>query len=302
MYDELLKNLKVPTRAVDVVMDTDTYNEIDDQFAVAYLLRSTEKLNTKALYAAPFTTGSVKSPKDGMQLSYDEIIKLQKLMKTNIPVFKGSECYLPDENTAVISDAAKDLANRAMNYTADNPLYVVAIGAITNVASALLINPEAAKRIVVIWLGGHARHFGHTKEYNMKQDYAAARAVMGSEAPFVQLPCFGVVSDFNISEPELRHWLLGKTPIADYVAKYTIDYAQKCTDKKAWSRVIWDVTAVAWLLNDNNKFMLSRTVNTVLPQYNGAYSNEELPKPMEYVYYINRDALMDDLIAKLLKE
>ena len=30
-------------------MDTDAYNEIDDQFAIAYLLVCEEKLNTKAM-------------------------------------------------------------------------------------------------------------------------------------------------------------------------------------------------------------------------------------------------------------
>ena len=34
-----LKNLEAPTRIVDAVLDTDAYNEIDDQFAIAYLLK-----------------------------------------------------------------------------------------------------------------------------------------------------------------------------------------------------------------------------------------------------------------------
>ena len=37
-----------------MVLDTDTYNEIDDQFARAYLLRSTEKRNVQVIYVAPF--------------------------------------------------------------------------------------------------------------------------------------------------------------------------------------------------------------------------------------------------------
>ena len=35
------------------------------------------------------------------------------------------------------------------------PLYVVAIGAVTNVISAILMAPEIMERIVVIWLGAH---------------------------------------------------------------------------------------------------------------------------------------------------
>lgn len=52
--EQRIKNLSVPTGDIDVVLDTDAYNEIDDQFAIAYLLISNEKLNTKAIYAAPF--------------------------------------------------------------------------------------------------------------------------------------------------------------------------------------------------------------------------------------------------------
>ena len=52
MMQNLLRGQK-PKGKVDVVIDTDTYNEIDDQFAVAYLIKSDEKLNLKAIYAAP---------------------------------------------------------------------------------------------------------------------------------------------------------------------------------------------------------------------------------------------------------
>ena len=51
--EQRIKNLSVPSDKIDVVLDTDAYNEIDDQFAIAYMLKSKEKLNTKAIYAAP---------------------------------------------------------------------------------------------------------------------------------------------------------------------------------------------------------------------------------------------------------
>ena len=39
---KLIKRLEKPAGKIDVVLDTDTYNEIDDQFALAYLIRSDE--------------------------------------------------------------------------------------------------------------------------------------------------------------------------------------------------------------------------------------------------------------------
>ncbi len=138
---QYLNNLNVPSTKADLVLDTDTFNEVDDQFAIAYLLASPEKLNLKALYAAPFHNHHSESPGDGMLKSYEEIHRLLELTgrRKFIPLtYKGSESYLPDENTPVPSPAAEDLVKRAKEYSAQNPLYVVAIGAITNVASALL--------------------------------------------------------------------------------------------------------------------------------------------------------------------
>ena len=300
--EQFIKNLEVPNHSVDVVLDTDAYNEIDDQFAIAYLLRSTEKMNTKAIYAAPFYNSKSAGPEDGMEKSYQEILKVLQLLGKQVDVFQGARNYLPDEKNFVDSPAARDLVSRAEQYSSENPLYVVAIGAITNIASALIMNPNIAEKIVVVWLGGHCLHYPDTKEFNMWQDVAAARVVMGSEVPFVQLPCMGVVSEFRISGPELRQWMCGKGKIADYLANNTISEVSLYVDSTIWTRVIWDVTAVAWLLNDDDRFMSSQVIKTKLPTYEGVYSEQSEAKMMRYVYQIDRDALMRDLIEKLTQE
>lgn len=61
-----------------------------------------------------------------------------------------------------------------MEYTPEKPLYVVAIGAITNVASALLMRPEIKDRMVLVWLGGNSLEWPDNKEFNLFQDVAAA--------------------------------------------------------------------------------------------------------------------------------
>ena len=297
--EQRIKNLSVPEGRVDVVLDTDAYNEIDDQFAISYLLKSKEKLNTKAIYAAPFFNGNSVSPADGMEKSYNEILKLTSLLGEKVDVFKGSERYLDNENTPVISSAAQDLAERVKNYSPQKPLYVVAIGAITNIASAILLNPEFAEKAVVIWLGGHALHYHNTREFNMYQDVAAARVVMQSGVPFVQLPCMGVVSQFTVSKQELEFWLKGKNDLADYLAENTIKTAESYAKGSAWTRVIWDVTAVAWLLNDSESFMESRIIPTPIPTYDNFYATDYNGYPMRYVYNIKRDNLMNDLFSKL---
>ena len=291
--------MDVPVGMIDVVLDTDAYNENDDQVAIAYMLRSKEKLNVKAIYAAPFSNARAATPAEGMEKSYDEILRLLDILGERVDVFRGSTSYLCDEATPVVSDAARDLAERARAYSPEHPLYVVAIGAITNVASAILLEPLVAENTVVVWLGGHGHHFHDTKEFNMMQDYAAARVVMGSGVPFVHLPCGGVVSAFTISGAELRHFMVGKTPIADYLATEYI----KATGSidRPWTRVVWDVTAVAWLLNDESRFMLSRVQPIRLPEYSGHYAEAGMGAGC-YVYFIQRNALMADMIRKLTRE
>ena len=299
--EQRMKNLSVPKGMIDVVLDTDAYNEVDDQFAISYMLKSKEKLNTKAIYAAPFFNGNSVSPKDGMEKSYNEIFKILSLAGEKFDVFRGSEKYLDDENTPVISSAAEDLVQRAKNYSPEKPLYVVAIGAITNIASAILLNPDIIENIVVVWLGGHGLHYHDTKEFNMYQDVAAARVVMQSGVPFVQLPCVGVVDKFAVSKQELELWLKGKNQLADYLATNTIAAAEAYAKGRAWTRVIWDVTAVGWLLNDSDRFMQSRVIPTPIPTYDNFYATDYNGHPMRYVYSINRDSLMNDLFEKLTK-
>ena len=298
--DQHIRNLSVPEGIIDVVLDTDAYNEIDDQFAIAYLLRSKEKLNPVAMYAAPFHNKNSTGPADGMEKSYQELKKILNFAREkDIPVFRGSLTYLPDEQTPVLSDAARDLAERANAYSPERPLYVVAIGAITNVASALLLNPAVKENTVVVWLGGHGLEHGNCREFNLFQDVAAARVVMGCGVPFVQLPCRGVVSAFAISKPELEFWFKGTTPLGEYLADNTISVADSYAKGRFWSRVIWDVTAVAWLLNDEDRFMLSRIVPTHLPSYANHYEINQNMHPMRYVYDIKRDSLWNDVIEKI---
>ena len=296
---DFLERLSSPKARIDAVIDTDAFNEVDDQFAISYLLRSDDRISTVALYAAPFSFPHIDA-KRGMEESFREINVLLDLLGLKKEVYRGSDRYLPDEKTPVVSDAARDLAERAMSYTVESPLYVIAIGAITNIASAILLNPEIVNRIVVVWLGGHAHHHCITDEYNMRQDVAAARVVMTSAVPFIQLPCVGVVSSFYISGDELRCRLLGKNALCDHLAKYVLD-AMREVDHTDWTRVLWDVTAVGWLLNDGDRFMLSRIEDTVLPDYTLHYEGSAIKKPMRYVYYIYRDALMNDMIDKLTK-
>lgn len=288
--------LQRPSGRVDVVIDTDAYNEIDDQFAISFALAAEDKLCVQALYAAPFFNRRVASPAQGMERSYQEIHTLLHLANRAVPVFRGLANYLQNEKEPVVSEAAEDLAVRAMGYTSERPLYVVAIGAITNVASALLMQPDIAERIVLVYLGGHRLDWHDNREFNICQDVAAARVAFASGVPLVMLPCCGVVDAFTTTEPEMRYWLSGKNKLCDYLVDATVAEANTYAAGRVWSRPIWDVTAVGWLLDEKKTFMLDRLIPTPIPQYDDHWS-ESASRPMcRYVYSIRRDALMGELL------
>ncbi|MDZ7336683.1 MAG: nucleoside hydrolase, partial [candidate division KSB1 bacterium] len=110
-----LERLQSPQGKIKIVIDSDTYNEIDDQFAIVYALLSSERLTVEAIYAAPFFNDRSVGPGDGMEKSYREILKI--LNKLNRPiqgvVFRGSDRYLTDWEHPIRSEAALDLVNRA---------------------------------------------------------------------------------------------------------------------------------------------------------------------------------------------
>ncbi len=301
---EMVKMLERPEGVIDMVLDTDAYNEIDDQFAIAYAIKSPDRVNLKALYAAPFHNGRSSGPRDGMEKSYDEILKIVSLAgreDLRSVTFRGSIEYLRDEKTPVESEAMRDLIERARGYSHEKPLYVAAIGAITNVASAVIAAPDIIDKIVIVWLGGHAHNWRNTREFNMFQDVAAARVIFGCGAAVVQLPCMGVVSSFYTTKPELEYWLMDKNPLADYLARNTIAEAESYASGRVWSRVIWDVTTIAWLVDRGENFTMSELKHSPIPEYDDRYAFDEGRHFMRYVSHINRDALMNDLFKRLTK-
>lgn len=296
-----IKRLRRPKGQIDVVLDTDTYNEVDDQYALAYLIGSSDQLNLKAIYAAPFDNHHSDGPEDGMERSYREIFRVLELLgrkeEYRASVFKGAVGFINDEYTPRMSEAAEHLISLSKNYTAEKPLYVVGIAACTNIASALMMDTTLKDRIFVVWLGGLGFDWHDNHSFNAKQDVAAARVLLGSGAPVVLLPGRGVVDHFSTTGPELDYWLKGKNKFCDYIIRRTRQEAELVGGDRCWSRPISDVTAVAWLLN--SEFMLDRLEPSPVMEYDHLYAVDKRRHFIRYVYSINRDLLMYDLFMKL---
>ncbi|MEK3886225.1 nucleoside hydrolase [Bacillus sp. FSL K6-3431] len=292
----LLKKLTTPTSKVRMVLDTDTFNEIDDQFAIVYALFSQEKLDVEALYAAPFYNNNSASPEDGMEKSYEEILRvLQRINNTsNNFVFKGSRKFLRNMNEPIPSEAALDLVERAMAAPDDEPLYVVAIGAITNIASAILMEPRIIEKIVVVWLGGHAFHWPDTKEFNLQQDVLSSQLILNCGVPLVLIPCMGVTSHLHTTLAEMQHFVKGKGAIGNFLAKRFEEYND---DHFAYSKVIWDISAIAYLVNSQS--VPSQLVHSPILTDQLTYSFDASRHFIRYAHHVDRDLIFRDFFKKL---
>ena len=279
-----------------VVLDTDTYNEIDDQFAVVHALLSGDRLDVEAIYAAPFHNNRSEGPADGMRKSFEEIGRLLDRMGVadRERVLPGAERYLSERDVAVDNPASRDLVERA--HQGDGPLYVAAIGAITNVASALLLDPRIVRKIVVVWLGGQPYHWPTAREFNLRQDVQAAQVLFDSGVPVVQIPCATVASHLLTTVSELNEYVRPQGAMGTYLADIFSDYGK---DGIARSKEVWDLSAIAWLLDES--WVPSAVVPSPILTDQVTYSADAARHPVRVCTSCQRDPIFGDLFQKLMR-
>ncbi|MBP1587415.1 MAG: nucleoside hydrolase [Clostridia bacterium] len=289
--DGLIDKLYAPG-VKKMILDTDTFNEEDDQFALSYALLSPDKVDLLSVNAAPFFNGNSTSPEDGMEKSYDEILRILGLVKpAKVPaVYKGSRQFMSSRNEPVESPACDNIINTVLG--SDETVYIVTIGAATNVASAILKCPEVAEKAVVIWLGGTAHHIPSAREFNLSGDIFASQVLFDSGVRFVQVPCEGVCTEFVTNLSEMEHFLAGKNDLAEYLLgkmRKVIGYGT--------GKVIWDVTAVACLVRPDALVMAQVPTPVLTGDHTYAFDNAR--HHQIYVRKIWRDLLYLDLFNKV---
>jgi hypothetical protein len=287
--------MNIPLRAV---LDTDTYNEVDDQFALAHLLMSPDRVRLDAVYAAPFFNHRSTSPEDGMERSFEEIHRVLDLVKAEVrpPVYRGSTRYLPGARVPVESEAVDNLIERALACTTDK-LYVVAIAAATNVASALLKEPKIADHIVVVWLGGDASYWPHTREFNLEQDPHAARILLDENVPLVHVPCYPVSSHLITTVAELEARLAPFSRLGAYLTDVVRDYAG---NPPGWSKQIWDIAASAWVINP--EWVKTQEEPSPLLGDDLTWKKANGRRAIRIATQLHRDAIFADFFAKAAKQ
>ncbi len=280
-------------KKINVILDTDTYNECDDQFALSYLLKNQDIFNIEAITVAPYSHKDYnESVIEGQEKSYNEILKICKWLNFNTKdrVFKGSKDYIVngynEENDAVNKIIEVGLKN--------DKTYIMAIGAITNVALAIKKEPKILEKIEVIWLGGHSLLQNNNLEFNFKQDISAVRIVFESKVKLTIIPCKNVASNLRTSIYELKHYLKDKSELCNYLIDRFYNDGYHGIRERG---VIWDISVVAYMINKN--WFTSKEIS--LPNINDDTSYEFTNNnyKITMVNYIDVDKVYNDLFNKL---
>ena len=210
-------------KKVRVIVHTDCKNEADDQYAVAHHLM-TPRFDVKGLVAGHFWKNPQQYGELGTaQASYDEIIKVMDLMglKDQYPVKLGAPRGLEVEKTPIDSEGARLIIEEAMKDD-KRPLYIACQGAVTDVASALLMKPEIADRMTVIWIGGGDYPKGGF-EFNLMMDIHAVNVIFSSKVPVWQVP-MSLYKVMAVSLAELQLKVRPCGEIGKYLFEQMVDF------------------------------------------------------------------------------
>ena len=142
---EWLERRKGP---LDLVVDSDTGNETDDQIAVAYALMNAERFRVHALVSAPFLHYRVLTAAEGEWCSHWEQRRiLSYFPKAETRLWHGSQHFLTDAGGRLspLPEGVEKLIDLSKGFSRDNPLFVVGIATLTNVAIALLADETLAE-------------------------------------------------------------------------------------------------------------------------------------------------------------
>ena len=290
---EFITNYK--KEKVNVILDTDTYNECDDQFALAYLLKNQDKFNIEAITVAPYSHSDRKETiEETTEKSYKEILKICNWLnfETKNKVFKGSIDYICNgynENNDAVNKII-EVANK------NEKTYILAIGAITNIALAIKKSPQIIDKIEVVWLGGHSFLNKENKEFNFRQDIQAVKEVFESKVKLTVIPCRNVASNLTTSIYELEHFLEGKSELCDYLCQRFHNDTYHGIEER---RVIWDISVISYMINKS--WFETEEVSCPIIKEDTSYELTENRHKVTFVNYLDVNKIYNDLFKKLVE-
>ncbi len=232
-----------------LIVNTDAKNEADDQFAIVHALLS-PSLDVVGVIPAHF--GARRNDRSQAE-SREEVDLLLDLLHLSgrVEVADGAPVSIPDERTPVDSPGARLILREARRA---GPLFVIFLGPLTDMASALLLEPSLVDNpdLTVVWVGGgpyDGVHLGETLgEFNLSNDIAAANLVLGSGLSVWQIP-WTVYSMVSMGYAELDARVAPCGDLGDYLVRQLKEFNASHADVEMEYRSLGDSPAVGVVLN-----------------------------------------------------
>lgn len=170
------------TSKIPVILDTDANNEIDDQHAMAYLFLNQNVFDIQGITVnATYNGGEIDK-------QYEEAKRVVELfdLHSSFPLLRGANSdfhtirHTLDREQFDGHEAVNLILEKALE-PRDQPLVLLAVGKLTNVALAHLKNPEIEKKVRLVWLGSNYPLPG---EYNLENDIPAMNYLLKTDMPF----------------------------------------------------------------------------------------------------------------------
>jgi inosine-uridine nucleoside N-ribohydrolase len=234
--------------AVPVILSTDIGNEIDDQWAIAYMM-----INPDFQVLGVMSEHAPSIPDPAGYHSYlmlrDEI-ENHLGMRVHPPIFAGADVALKNQSTPIMNDAVRFLIDESQTYSAQNRLTIVTIGAATDVASAIIADPTIINRIRVVAMAFTSQT--NAEEYNVQNDVVAWQVLLQSGVPLVIGPGDVCRTDLAMHYDNARTMLAKDGPVGAWLwNQYNSWYfrqvkpLRKDNFSKPW--MIWDIITLAYL-------------------------------------------------------
>ncbi|MDP4270127.1 MAG: nucleoside hydrolase [Bacteroidota bacterium] len=180
-----------------IIVDNDFGGDPDGLFQLAHQILS-PSAEIKGIVASQHYSGKFYGAPGTATYAMTQLNELLNVMQLNgkFQVYEGSNTGLTDIKTPAVTDAAKAIVKEAMREDSKSPLYVVCGAGLTTIASAYLLEPKIADKIILVWIGG-AEYQGlavppptaRNREYNLGIDIKAAQVIFNvSNIPVWQVP------------------------------------------------------------------------------------------------------------------
>jgi inosine-uridine nucleoside N-ribohydrolase len=242
-------SLSAAAGGIPVILSTDVGNEIDDQWAVLYLLTN-PKFDVLGMVSAHAPTLPPPSAHYTYRVLVDEVENHMGL-QSHPPLFEGTSLPLADTHSARGNAGVDFIVRTSRAFSKDNRLDVLTIGAATDVASAIIVDPAITERIRVVAMGFNRWPDGGD-EFNVANDPRAWQVILDSDVP-VAIGSGDVCRAYLALTPAqaqalvANHGPLGAWLWEEYQDWYYRNVKPLRVDDLSKPWIIWDIITAAYV-------------------------------------------------------